>query len=146
MCRQNAGRQRKYITVRGCRGEQLKKHRCEDPDRPLFSRNLRSGSGKSTLVYDTLYKGMMQKLYGSRETGRVHKEIVFDSEIDKVIVIDHEPDRPHAASNPATYTKVFDEIRTVFAGTKEAKMRGLQGRPFRSISKAAAARPAKATG
>ena len=83
-----------------------------------------SGSGKSTLVYDTLYKGMMQKLHGSREQAGAHKEIVFDTEIDKVIVIDQSPIGRTPRSNPATYTKVFDEIRTVFAGTKEAKMRG----------------------
>ena len=66
---------------------------------------------------------MMQKLHGSRER-RAHKEIVFDSEIDKVIVIDQSPIGRTPRSNPVTYTKVFDEVRTVFAGTKEAKMRG----------------------
>ena len=66
----------------------------------------------------------MQKLHGSREQAGAHKEIVFDSEIDKVIVIDQSPIGRTPRSNPATYTKVFDEIRTVFAGTKEAKMRG----------------------
>ena len=89
-----------------------------------------SGSGKSTLVYDTLYKGMMQKLYGSKEQAGAHKEILFDSEIDKVIVIDQSPIGRTPRSNPATYTKVFDEIRTVFAGTKEAKMRGYKAGRF----------------
>jgi excinuclease ABC subunit A len=67
---------------------------------------------------------MMQILHHSREQAGLHDKIVFDSEIDKVIVIDQSPIGKTPRSNPATYTKVFDEIRTVFAGTKEAKMRG----------------------
>jgi excinuclease ABC subunit A len=51
-------------------------------------------------------------------------DLVFDSPIDKVIVIDQSPIGRTPRSNPATYTKVFDEIRKVFAGTKEAKLRG----------------------
>ncbi len=67
---------------------------------------------------------MMQKLYGSREQAGAHKAITFDSEIDKVIVIDQSPIGRTPRSNPATYTKLFDEIRAVFAETKDAKMRG----------------------
>jgi excinuclease ABC subunit A len=69
---------------------------------------------------------MMQVLHGSREQAGVHKGITFDSEIDKVIVIDQSPIGKTPRSNPATYTKVFDEVRTVFAETKEAKMRGFK--------------------
>ncbi|MCK9313222.1 MAG: excinuclease ABC subunit UvrA, partial [Methanocorpusculum sp.] len=53
-----------------------------------------------------------------------YKELLFDSEIDKVIVIDQSPIGRTPRSNPATYTKVFDEIRKLFAETKEAKLRG----------------------
>jgi excinuclease ABC subunit A len=114
----------KYITVRGCRENNLKNIDVKIPIGLFSVVTGVSGSGKSTLVYDTLYKGMMQKLHGSREQAGAHKGIVFDSEIDKVIVIDQSPIGRTPRSNPATYTKVFDEIRTVFAGTKEAKMRG----------------------
>jgi excinuclease ABC subunit A len=114
----------KYITVRGCKENNLKNIDVKIPIGLFSVVTGVSGSGKSTLVYDTLYKGMMQKLHGSREQAGAHKEIVFDSEIDKVIVIDQSPIGRTPRSNPATYTKVFDEIRTVFAGTKEAKMRG----------------------
>jgi excinuclease ABC subunit A len=83
-----------------------------------------SGSGKSTLVYETLYKGMMRILHESREPVGAHEGIIFDSAIDKVIVIDQSPIGRTPRSNPATYTKVFDDIRRIFAETKEAKMRG----------------------
>ena len=104
-----------------------------------------SGSGKSTLVYDTLYKGMMQKLHGSREQAGAHKEIVFDTEIDKVIVIDQSPIGRTPRSNPATYTKVFDEIRTVFAGTKRQRCGATSPGASHSTSKAGGARRARAT-
>jgi excinuclease ABC subunit A len=83
-----------------------------------------SGSGKSTLVYEILYKGLMQQLHGSRDAPGKHDAIKSDTPIDKVIVIDQSPIGRTPRSNPATYTKVFDEIRTVFAQTQEAKVRG----------------------
>ncbi|HNV39423.1 MAG TPA: ATP-binding cassette domain-containing protein, partial [Methanoculleus sp.] len=83
-----------------------------------------SGSGKSTLIYETLYRALMRELHGSREPPGEHDSLTFDDEIDKVIVIDQSPIGRTPRSNPATYTKVFDEIRKVFAETKEAKVRG----------------------
>jgi excinuclease ABC subunit A len=68
----------------------------------------------------------MQKLHGSKIRPGKHDAITFDSEIDKVIVIDQSPIGKTPRSNPATYTKVFDEIRRLFAETKEAKLRGYQ--------------------
>jgi excinuclease ABC subunit A len=120
----------KYITVKGCKENNLKNIDVKIPIGLFSVVTGVSGSGKSTLVYDTLYKGMMQKLYGSREQAGAHKEIVFDSEIDKVIVIDQSPIGRTPRSNPATYTKLFDEIRTIFAETKEAKMRGYKAGRF----------------
>lgn len=83
-----------------------------------------SGSGKSTLIYDTLYKALMVRLHGSRITPGKHKGLGFDAPVDKVIVIDQSPIGKTPRSNPATYTKVFDEIRKMFAMTTEAKVRG----------------------
>jgi len=120
----------KYITVKGCKENNLKNIDVKIPIGLFTVVTGVSGSGKSTLVYDTLYKGMMQKLYGSKEQAGAHKEIAFDSEIDKVIVIDQSPIGRTPRSNPATYTKLFDEIRTVFAETKEAKMRGYKAGRF----------------
>lgn len=115
---------KRFITVKGCRENNLKNITVKFPIGLLTVITGVSGSGKSTLVYETLYKGMMQIINKSREQAGQHDKIVFDAEIDKVIVIDQSPIGKTPRSNPATYTKVFDEIRTVFAETKEAKMRG----------------------
>ncbi|HUW85925.1 MAG TPA: excinuclease ABC subunit UvrA, partial [Methanoregula sp.] len=114
----------KFITVKGCREHNLKNIDAQFPIGLLTVITGVSGSGKSTLVYETLYKGMMQVLHQSREQAGRHDRIVFDAEIDKVLVIDQSPIGKTPRSNPATYTKVFDEIRAVFAEIKEAKMRG----------------------
>jgi len=114
----------RFITVKGCKENNLKNIDVKIPIGLFTVVTGVSGSGKSTLVYETLYKGMMQILHGSREQAGVHAGITFDSSIDKVIVIDQSPIGKTPRSNPATYTKVFDEIRTIFAETKEAKMRG----------------------
>jgi len=66
----------------------------------------------------------LKKLYNSRVTPGTYSRLEFDAEIDRVIVIDQSPIGRTPRSNPATYTKVFDEIRKVFAETKEAKVRG----------------------
>src|SRR5665647_2083615 len=115
---------KRYITVKHCRENNLKNITAKFPIGLLTVVTGVSGSGKSTLVYETLYKGMMQIINKSREQAGKHDAIVFDAEIDKVIVIDQSPIGKTPRSNPATYTKVFDEIRTVFAETKEAKIRG----------------------
>jgi len=115
---------KQYITIKGCKENNLRNITAKFPIGLLTVVTGVSGSGKSTLVYETLYKGMMQIINKSREQAGKHEKIVFDAEIDKVIVIDQSPIGKTPRSNPATYTKVFDEIRTVFAGTKEAKMRG----------------------
>src|SRR5512137_2271650 len=115
---------KKFITIKGCTENNLKNITAKFPIGLLTVVTGVSGSGKSTLVYETLYKGMKQIINKSRDQAGKHEKIVFDAEIDKVIVIDQSPIGNTPRSNPATYTKVFDEIRTVFAGTKEAKMRG----------------------
>jgi excinuclease ABC subunit A len=115
---------KRYITIKGCKENNLKNITAKFPIGLLTVVTGVSGSGKSTLVYETLYKGMMQIINKSRDQAGKHEKIVFDAEIDKVIVIDQSPIGKTPRSNPATYTKVFDEIRTVFAGTKEAKLRG----------------------
>src|SRR5512136_1760858 len=115
---------KKFITIKGCTENNLKNITAKFPIGLLTVITGVSGSGKSTLVYETLYKGMMQIINKSREQAGKHDAIVFDAAIDKVIVIDQSPIGKTPRSNPATYTKVFDEIRAVFAGTREAKMRG----------------------
>lgn len=88
-----------------------------------------SGSGKSTLIHDILYKALMKQLHDSKEIPGKHDRIEGTEKIDKVIIIDQSPIGKTPRSNPATYTKVFDEIRKLFASTQDAKMKGFnQGR------------------
>ena len=114
----------RFIRLLGCRGNNLKNIDVNIPIGVLTVVTGVSGSGKSTLIYETLYRALMRELHGSREPPGEHDSLTFDDEIDKVIVIDQSPIGRTPRSNPATYTKVFDEIRKVFAGTKEAKVRG----------------------
>jgi len=114
----------RYIHVLGARHHNLKKIDVHIPIGLLTLITGVSGSGKSTLIYETLYKALMTKLHKSRMEPGIHKALEFDSEIDKVIVIDQSPIGKTPRSNPATYTKVFDEIRKIYALTTEAKIRG----------------------
>jgi len=83
-----------------------------------------SGSGKSSLVQDILSEGLHQKIYRSRAVPGRHKRINGTSSIDKVININQSPIGRTPRSNPATYTGVFDHIRSLFAATPEARARG----------------------
>jgi excinuclease ABC subunit A len=114
----------RFIRLAGCRENNLKGIDANIPIGVLTVVTGVSGSGKSTLIYETLYRALMQKLHNSREPPGKYDGLVFDDDLDKVIVIDQSPIGRTPRSNPATYTKVFDEIRKIFAETKEAKVRG----------------------
>lgn len=83
-----------------------------------------SGSGKSTLIYDILWKAAKNRFYGTSEDVGKHEKIEGWEYIDKVINVDQSPIGKTPRSNPATYTKVFDHIRELFASTPESKVRG----------------------
>ena len=83
-----------------------------------------SGSGKSTLVNEILYKGLTSKLYHAKGKPGKFKKINGLQYIDKIIDIDQSPIGRTPRSNPATYTGVFDMIRSLFSQTSEAKVRG----------------------
>lgn len=83
-----------------------------------------SGSGKSTLINQILLKALKRRLYQSGQRPGKHKALLGVSNIDKVIEIDQSPIGRTPRSNPATYTGVLDEIRRLFALTREAKIRG----------------------
>jgi excinuclease ABC subunit A len=83
-----------------------------------------SGSGKSTLVSEILAKSLRAALYGSRDLPGRHRRIEGLEHVDKAIDIDQSPIGRTPRSNPATYTKVFDRIRSLFASVPEARARG----------------------
>ncbi|GAA3583912.1 excinuclease ABC subunit UvrA [Klugiella xanthotipulae] len=88
-----------------------------------------SGSGKSSLVNDILYRVLAGKLNGARNVPGRHTRVTGLEHLDKVVHVDQNPIGRTPRSNPATYTGVFDRIRTLFSETPEAKARGyLPGR------------------
>ena len=89
-----------------------------------------SGSGKSSLVNETLAKALARRLGGVGPKPGPHRSLRGVSQIDKLIEIDQSPIGRTPRSNPATYTGVFDEIRKVFAGTREARQRGYKAGRF----------------
>jgi excinuclease ABC subunit A len=113
-----------FIHLFGCREHNLKNI---DVDIPIGVFTLItgvSGSGKSTMIYEILYKELRKQLHHARVIPGKHEYISFDKKIDKVVVIDQSPIGKTPRSNPSTYTKVFDEIRRLFAMTSEARKRG----------------------
>ncbi len=83
-----------------------------------------SGSGKSTLVNQILYQSLANQLNGAHSVPGRHKSVTGIEDLDKVVHVDQSPIGRTPRSNPATYTGVWDKIRTLFAQTQEAKMRG----------------------
>ncbi|MCK9216627.1 MAG: excinuclease ABC subunit UvrA [Firmicutes bacterium] len=112
------------IAVSGARENNLKNIDVEIPLGVFNCVTGVSGSGKSTLVNEILYKGLAQKVYGSRNRPGLHDKIMGYENLDKIIEIDQSPIGRTPRSNPATYTGVFDFIRDVYASTTESKMRG----------------------
>jgi excinuclease ABC subunit A len=89
-----------------------------------------SGSGKSTLINDILVKAVESNLYGSKHNIGKHERIEGLEHLDKIIDIDQSPIGRTPRSNPATYTGVFTDIRELFAGTPESKLRGYKSGRF----------------
>jgi excinuclease ABC subunit A len=89
-----------------------------------------SGSGKSSLVNETLAKALARRLRGTGPKPGPHRSLRGASQIDKLIEIDQSPIGRTPRSNPATYCGVFDEVRRVFAGTREARQRGYKAGRF----------------
>lgn len=113
-----------YLEVKGAKANNLKNVNVKFPLGTMTIVTGVSGSGKSSLVNEVLYKAIATKLYKSKEKPGSHKEIKGLDNIDKVISVSQDPIGRTPRSNPATYTGVFDDIRELFASTKEAKMRG----------------------
>lgn len=115
---------KKSIEVKGAKQNNLKNINVKFPLGTFICVTGVSGSGKSTLINDILYKKIANQLYKNKEKPGLHKEVKGLENIDKIVDISQTPIGRTPRSNPATYTGVFDDIRDVFASTKEAKIRG----------------------
>jgi excinuclease ABC subunit A len=124
--RRPVGGSRGVIELKGCREHNLKDVDVKIPLGGLVCVTGVSGSGKSTLINQTLLPALKRKIYGSRLKAGAFKQINGIAKIDKVIEIDQSPIGRTPRSNSATYTGVFDEMRKVFAKTREAKIRGYE--------------------
>ncbi|WP_373071443.1 excinuclease ABC subunit UvrA [Zeaxanthinibacter enoshimensis] len=114
----------KKIKLEGCTGNNLKNITVEFPLGTLIGVTGVSGSGKSTLVNETLYPIMNAHYFNGVKKPMPYKAIHGLEHIDKVIDINQSPIGRTPRSNPATYTGVFSEIRSLFAKTPEAAIRG----------------------
>ncbi len=114
----------KSIQVFGARENNLHNLDVEFPLGKLVCVTGVSGSGKSTLMIDILYKKIAQTLNGARERPGEHDRVEGLDNIDKIINIDQSPIGRTPRSNPATYTKMFDAIRSLYAELPESKVRG----------------------
>ena len=114
----------KYLEIKGAKENNLKNINVKIPLGVFNAVTGVSGSGKSTLINQILLKAVSNYLYKSKEVPGKYKEIKGLENIDKVVNISQAPIGRTPRSNPATYVGVFDDIREVFANTKEAKVRG----------------------
>ena len=112
------------LHLKGARGNNLKGIDVSFPLGNLICVAGVSGSGKSTLINDTLYPILSQRLYGSLQEPLAYDSIEGLELVDKVVAVDQAPIGRTPRSNPATYTGVFTDIRNLFVGLPESKMRG----------------------
>ena len=113
-----------WLELTGASGHNLKNVDLKLPLGNLILITGVSGSGKSTLIHETLYPLLKQHLYKSRKEPLPYKKIKGHEQFDKIIEVDQSPIGRTPRSNPATYTGVFSEIRSLFAQLPEAKIRG----------------------
>ncbi|MDG1980991.1 MAG: excinuclease ABC subunit UvrA [Flavobacteriaceae bacterium] len=114
----------KSIKITGATGNNLKNVTAEFPLGKMICVTGVSGSGKSTLINETLYPILNKHIYRGVKEPMPYKKITGLEHVDKVIDIDQSPIGRTTRSNPATYTGVFSEIRSLFAKTPEASIRG----------------------
>lgn len=112
------------LILKGASGNNLKNVTLELPLGTLILITGVSGSGKSTLIHETLYPILNREFYNSKKEPMPFKSIEGLKELDKVIEVDQSPIGRTPRSNPATYTGVFSDIRTLFTDLPESKIRG----------------------
>ncbi len=113
-----------FISIKEAHGHNLKNINVDIPLGCLVCVTGVSGSGKSTLIKETLYPVLNKHFYRSHQNPLPHKKIEGLKHLDKVIEIDQSPIGRTPRSNPATYTNVFNDIRSLFAELPESKIRG----------------------
>ena len=114
----------KFITIKGATGNNLKHVNVSFPLGTFICVTGVSGSGKSTLINKTLQPILSQRFYRSLEDPLPYEAIEGVENIDKIVNVDQSPIGRSPRSNPATYTGVFSDIRNLFVGLPESKMRG----------------------
>jgi excinuclease ABC subunit A len=117
---------KRQITVEGAKANNLRDVNVSFPLGAFVAVTGVSGSGKSSLVNDILYKVLANQLNGAKQVPGKHKRVTGLELLDKVVHVDQAPIGRTPRSNPATYTGVFDRMRTLFSETIEAKARGYQ--------------------
>lgn len=120
----------KTLSLRGCRGNNLKNIDIDFPLGCLIGISGVSGSGKSTLIGDTLMPILKNKFYRAKLPVLPYDAISGEENIDKIIEVDQSPIGRTPRSNPATFTSVFSDIRTLFEATPDAKVRGFKAGRF----------------
>ena len=119
-----------FLTLKGARGNNLKNVDVRFPLGCFIGVAGLSGSGKSSLVNETLMPALKQKLYHAKERPLPYDSLEGLENIDKLIEIDQSPIGRTPRSNPATFTAVFNDIRTLFEETQDAKVRGYKAGRF----------------
>lgn len=114
----------KTLTIVGATGNNLKNVTANFPLGTFTCVTGVSGSGKSTLINETLQPILSQKIYRSLKDPMPYKSVKGIEHVDKIVSVDQSPIGRTPRSNPATYTGVFSDIRNLFAGMPEAKIRG----------------------
>ncbi len=113
-----------WLTIRGATENNLKNIDVPIPLGVLVAVTGVSGAGKSSLISDILHPALARRLHGTKVRVGSHRVIEGLDSIDKVVLVDQSPIGRTPRSNPATYTKAFDEVRAIFAQTPEARALG----------------------
>ncbi len=116
----------KFLEIVNAQENNLKKINVKIPLNTLTLVTGVSGSGKSSLINEILYKSLAKKIYHAKDIPGKHKEIKGIDYIDKVVHVSQDAIGRTPRSNPATYIGLFDDIRDLYASTKESKMRGYE--------------------
>ena len=119
-----------YLGIRGARGNNLKNVSVDFPLGIFIGISGVSGSGKSSLINETLMPVLKNKFYNAKMQPLPYDEITGIGNIDKLIEIDQSPIGRTPRSNPATFTGVFNDIRSLFEATPDAKVRGFKAGRF----------------